>query len=183
MTRLLPSARPAVRIGQLGPAPGSPAERELSDLALSLVVLQLAGAGQDAETRGIHSQRCSAALTRTAKIRQSGELDSASELPGQLSRLCAVLTGHQPAGGLPRAWSGMLDAAHGTDGPAHHVDIAADLPPVEGTGLQLDSLMSEPGTWRVYLRRHLAGGVASARTATANRPWRSRPKTTSAAGT
>jgi len=32
------------------------------------------------------------------------------------------------------------------------VDIAADLPSVDGTAVQLDSLISEPGTWRVYLR-------------------------------
>jgi hypothetical protein len=32
------------------------------------------------------------------------------------------------------------------------VEIAADLPPVEGTAIQLDSLISEPGAWRVYLR-------------------------------
>ena len=152
VTRLLPSARPGVRVSQLAQAPGSPAERELPEQALSLIELQLVGLGQDAETKDILSQRCTATLARTAQIRQSGELDSASELPDQLSRLCAVLSGHQPSGGLPRAWAGMLDAAHRTDGPAHHVDITADLPPVEGTAIQLDSLISEPGTWRVYLR-------------------------------
>ena len=152
VTRLLPSARPGVRVGQLGPAPGRPAERELSEQALGLIALHLAGAGQDAETKDILSQRCSAAVARTAKIRQSGELDPASELPDQLARLCAALTRHQPAGSLPRAWSGMLDTARRADGPAHHLDIAADQPPVDGTAVQLDSLISEPGTWRVYLR-------------------------------
>ncbi len=152
VTRLLPSARTGVRVSHLAPAPGSPAERELSDLAISLIELQLAWAGQDADTKDVLSQRCSAALARTAQIRQSGELDPASELPEQIARLCAALTGHQPTGSLPRAWSGMLDAAQRTDGPAQHVDIMAGLPPVEGTAIQLDSLISGPGTWRVYLR-------------------------------
>lgn len=152
MSRLQPSARPAVRVGQLGPTPGGPSERELSGLALSLIELHLAGVGQDAETSDIFSQRCSAALARTTQIEQSGDLGSAIELPGQIARLCAVLTGHQPASDLARDWSGVLDAAHRTDGPAHHVDIAADLPPVEGTAVHLDSLSSESGTWRVYLR-------------------------------
>src|ERR1039458_218914 len=152
VARLLPSARPGVRVSQLAPAPGSPAERELSEQALELIELHLAGVGQDAETRDILSQCCSAALARTAEIRQSGELDTASELPDQLARLCAALTRHQPIGSLPRDWSAMLDAAQRADGPAHHVDIAADLPPVGGTVVQLDSLISEPGTWRVYLR-------------------------------
>lgn len=152
VTRLHPSAHPAVRVSQLGPAPGRSAERELSELARSLIELRLAGVGQDAEARDILSQRCAAALARTTEIRQTGELDPATELPDQIVRLCAVLTGHQPASGLPRAWSGMLDAARRIDGPAHHMDIAADLPPVDGTAVQLDSLISEPGTWRVYMR-------------------------------
>jgi hypothetical protein len=152
VTRLLPSAGTGVRVSHLAPAPGSPAERELSDLAISLIELQLAWVGQDAETKDILSQRCSAALARTAQIRHSGKLDPASELPDQIARLCAALTGHQPAGRLPRAWAGMLDAAQRTDGPAHHVDIMADLPPVEGTAIQLDSVISGSGTWRVYLR-------------------------------
>lgn len=152
VTRLWPSARSAVRVSQLAPAPGSPAERKLSELALSLIQLHLAEVGQDAETKNILSQRCSAALARTAEIRQAGELDPATELPDQIARLCAVLTRHEPSSGLPRAWSGMLDASHRTDGIAYHVDIAADLPPVDGAAVQVDSLISEPGIWRVYLR-------------------------------
>jgi hypothetical protein len=151
-TRLLPSARPGLRVGRLAPAAGSPAERELSEQALSLIQLHLAGVGQDAETEDVLSRRCSAALARTAQIRQSGQLDIASELPDQLARLCAALTGQHPAVSLPRAWSDMLDAAQRTDGSRHHLDIATDLPPVDGTAVQLDSLISEPGTWRVYLR-------------------------------
>jgi len=93
-----------------------------------------------------------AALTRAAQIQRSGELDPASELPDQLARLCAWLTGHRRAGGLPSSWSRMLDAAHRTDGPRHHLDIGAALPPLDGVVTLLDSLISGPGSWQVYLR-------------------------------
>jgi hypothetical protein len=150
--RLLPSARPVVRVGQLAPAAGSLAERELSEQALSLIELHLAEVGQDAETEDILTQRCSAALAWTAEIRQSGELDTASELPDQIARLCAALTSQKPTGSLPAIWSGMLNAAQRTDGSRHHLDITAALPPVDGTAVQVDTLISEPDTWRVYLR-------------------------------
>jgi hypothetical protein len=153
-TRLLPSARPPVRVSQLAPAPGGPAERELSNLARSLIGLQLAGIGHDGEGPDLLAERCSAALDRAARISRSGELDSASELPGQLATLCDVLTGQHPDGSLSPAWSGMLDAALQTDGPSRHLDIAAGLPPVNGTTVRLDSLVSEPGTWRIYLRAY-----------------------------
>jgi hypothetical protein len=148
--RLLPSAHPAVRAGQLTPAAMSPAERELSDQALSLIALHL---GEDAKAReDILGQRCPAALARTAEIRRSGGLDPASELPDQLARLCAVLTGRRPAGGLPASWSVMLDAARRADGPRHHLDLGIALPPVDGVAVQLDCLISMPGSWRLYLR-------------------------------
>jgi len=149
-TRLLPSARPAVRVGQLTPTAVSPAERELSDQALWLIELQLTNAGQVAED--ILRQRCSAALARTAEIQRSGELDPASQLPDQLTQLCAVLTEHRPADRLPSSWSGMLDAARRADGPRHHLDIGAALPPIDGVAVQVDSLISWPGSWRLYLR-------------------------------
>jgi hypothetical protein len=149
-TRLLPSARPAVRVGQLTPAALSPAERELSGHALSLIALRL---GDDAENlEDAIRRRCSAALARTAQIQQSGELDAASELPGQLTQLCAALTEHRPADGLPFSWPGMLDAAQRADGPRHHLDIGAALPPIDGVAVQIDSLISWPGSWRLYLR-------------------------------
>jgi hypothetical protein len=150
-TRLLPSARPAVRVGQLGPASRSPAERQLWDQALWLIELQLAGTGQDAEDQDHLRRRCSAALATAAEIRQSGELDPGSVLPDQIARLCASLAGHHLAEGLPPGWSGMLNAAQRTDGPRHHLDIAAALPPVDDTVVQVDSLVSEPESWRVYL--------------------------------
>jgi hypothetical protein len=147
-TRLLPSVRPAVRVGQLARAAGSPAEREVSEYALWVI----SGIGQVAGDGDIVRRRCSAALARTAEIRQSGELDTASELPDQLARLCASLTGQHPAGSLPPAWSGMLSAAQQADGPRHHLDLAVALPPVDDTAVQLDSLMSEPESWQVHLR-------------------------------
>jgi hypothetical protein len=150
VARLLPSARPAVAVGQLAPIAVSPAARELSDQAVWLIELQLTNAGQAAQDS--LRQRCSAALARTAEIERSGELDPASVLPDQLRQLCAVLTEHHPAGGLPRRWSGMLDAARQTDGPWHHIDIGAALPPIDGVAVQVDSLISCPGGWRLYLR-------------------------------
>jgi hypothetical protein len=149
-TRLLPSARPAVRVGQLTPVAVSPAERELSDQALRLIELRLTKADQVAED--ILRQRCSAALARTAEIQRSGELDPASQLPDQLTQLCAVLIEARPADGLPSSWSGMLGAARRADGPRHHLDIGAALPPVDGVAVQVDSLISWPGSWRLYLR-------------------------------
>jgi hypothetical protein len=148
--RLLPSARPAVQVSRLTPASASPAERELLDQALSLIELQLASAGEVAED--LLRQQCSAALARTAEIQRSGELDLASELPDQVRQLCAVLTGHRPAGRLPGSWSGMLDAARQADGPRHHLDIGAALPPIDGVTVQADSLISWPDSWRLYLR-------------------------------
>lgn len=148
--RLLPSARPAVAVGQPAPVAVSPAGRELSDQALSLIALQFGG---DAETReDVLRQRCSAALARTAEIQRSGELDPASVLPDQLRQLCSVLTEHRPADRLPASWSGMLDAAQRADGPRHHLDIGAALPPIDGVTVQVDSLISWPDSWRLYLR-------------------------------
>jgi len=149
-TRLLPSARPAVQAGQLAPVAVSPAERELADQALSLIALYL---GDGAKTReDILRQRCSAALARAAEIRRSGELDPASELPGQLTQLCAVLTEHRPVNGLPPSWSGMLEVARRADGPRAHFDIGAALPPIGGVAVQVDSLFSWPDSWQLYLR-------------------------------
>ena len=113
-TRLVRSARPPVRIGQLTPVTASGAERELADQAFGLMELHLAGAGKVAED--ILRQRCSAALTRLAEIQRSAELDPANELPDQLRQLCGVLTEHRRADSLPRSWSGMLDAAQRADG-------------------------------------------------------------------
>lgn len=149
-TRLLPSARRNIAIGPLAPAAGSAAERDLWDLALSLIAVQL---GNDADAReDILRQHCAAALARMAEIQESGELGPASRLPDQLAQLCAVLTGDYPADGLPPSWAGMLNAARQADGPQHHLDVGAALPPIDGVSVQIDSLFSFPGSWQLYLQ-------------------------------
>jgi hypothetical protein len=145
--RLLPSAHPEVSVSRLAPVPDSPAARELSEQALRLIGLRLSGAGQEAVER-----QCSAALARAAEIQQSGEPGAAGDPPGHLARLCAVLTGHGPADGLPRGWSSMINAANRTDGAQQHLDVSAALPPVHDIVVRVDSLVSEPGSWKVYLR-------------------------------
>jgi len=148
--RLLHSARATVHVGQLTPTAASPAERELLDQALSLIDLQLSNTGNLAED--LLRRQCQAALARTAEIQRSGTLDPASQLPDQLRQLCAVLTEHRPADRLPARWSRMLDAARRADGPRHHLDIGATLPPIDGVTVQVDTLISWPDSWRLYLR-------------------------------
>jgi hypothetical protein len=142
-TRLVTSPRAAVHVS--GVTPVSAAEKDLEDLARSLIGTRLTGSPVGLRERSI-------ALARAAVIRESGELDAASELPGQLARLCACLTGERPVDDLPPAWSGMLSAANRSDGPACHLDIAAALPPIHGVVVQVDSLVSRPGGWKLYLR-------------------------------
>ena len=149
-TRLLPSARPAVQMGQLTPVTVSPAERELTDQALSLIELHLASKGQLADD--ILRQRCSAALAKMEEIRRSGGLDATGELPDQLRQLCAVLTQHGPADRLPATWTGMLSGARRAEGPRRQLDIGAALPPIDGMVVLADSLISGSGGWRLYMR-------------------------------
>jgi hypothetical protein len=161
--RLLPSARPEARVSRPAPVPlpvpvpDSPAGRELSEQALMLIGLQLSGAGQDVVER-----YCSAALARAAEIQQSSGPGAAGDLPGQLARLCALLTGHGPADGLPRGWSGMINAAKRTDGAQQHLDISAALPPVDDVVVRIDSFVSDPGSWSVYLRAEPGWWIYSA---------------------
>ena len=145
--RLVPSVRAYTRVSRLLPATDGAETWVLSQQALGLIRLQLTGAGQDEVER-----QCSAALARAAEVRQSFEPSAAGELPGQLARLCAVLTGHGPADGLPRGWSGMIEAADRSDGASRHLDLFVSLPQVDDIAVRVDSLISEPGTWRVYLR-------------------------------
>jgi hypothetical protein len=145
-TRLLASARPAMRVGQLTPVPLSPAERELTDQALSLIELQLTSAGEPL------GQRCSAVLAELEEAQRSGELGAVGSLPDQLRQLCAALTQHGPADRLPASWSGMLDAARRADGPRYQLDIGAVLPSIDGVEVLVDSLISGPGSWQLYLR-------------------------------
>lgn len=138
-----------MQVSQRTPASASPVERELLDQALSLFELQLTDAGEIAED--LLRQQCAAALTRTAQIQRSGELDPASELPDQLRQLCAVLTEHRPAGFLP-AGRACSTRRGGGGGPRHHLDIGAALPPIDGVTVQADSLISRPDSWWLYLR-------------------------------
>jgi hypothetical protein len=43
-------------------------------------------------------------------------------------------------------------AAGRTDGAARHLDLSVVLPQIDGTVVRVDSLISEPETWRLYLR-------------------------------
>ncbi|HEV2244838.1 MAG TPA: hypothetical protein VGR98_27635 [Streptosporangiaceae bacterium] len=143
-TRLVPSPRAAVHVG--GVTPVSAAEMELAELARWLIELSLAGFSE-----GLHSH-CATALARAAEIQESGELDAASELPDQLARLCALLAGERPADDLPLAWSGMLGSANRSDGPGHHLNVAAVLAPLCGVVVHVDSLVSGRGDWILHLR-------------------------------
>jgi hypothetical protein len=150
VARLVPSPRPDARVSDLAPVPEGPAARELSDLALNLIgfsgVDQLIPFDQDEMER-----HCSAALARAAEIQQSAEPGTVGDLPGQLARLCAFLTGRGPADGLPSGWFGIINAANLADGAARHLDISATLPPVHDAVVQVDSLVSGPESWRVHL--------------------------------
>lgn len=149
-TRLLPSRRLDARVSGLTQVPEGPAARELSDLALNLIgcsgVDPLIPFDQDEMER-----QCSAALARAAQIQQSAQPGSLGELPGQLARLCAFLTGRGPADGLPSGWSGIINAASLADGPRRNLDISTALPPVHDAVVQVDSLVSGPESWRLHL--------------------------------
>jgi hypothetical protein len=60
-------------------------------------------------------------------------------------------TGQRPDHGLPPQ-DGLPDAADRTDGPRHHLDLGITLPPIEGITLRLDSLISAPSGWQLFLR-------------------------------
>lgn len=46
----------------------------------------------------------------------------------------------------------MIDAADRRDGASRHLDLYVTLPPVDDIVVRVDSIISEPGTWRLYLR-------------------------------
>lgn len=141
--RLVSSPRPAVQVSHVTPV--SAAANDVEDLARQLIGTRLAGYSAGLRDRSI-------ALARAAAIGESGELDATSGLPDQLARLCASLAGERPADDLPPAWSRMLGAADRSDGLACHLDIAAALPPLYGVAIQVDSLVSRPDGWKLYLR-------------------------------
>jgi hypothetical protein len=155
--RLVPSPRPDARVSGLAPVPEDPAARELSDRALDLIGLSRYGMDQ-----GAMEQYCSAALARAAEIQRSAGPGTVGDLPGQLARLCAFLTGRGPADGLPREWSGIISAASHADGAARHLDISAALPAADDVVVRVDSLVSEPGSWKLYLRAEPSWWIYSA---------------------
>lgn len=55
---------------------------------------------------------------------------------------------------LTPGWASMLDAAERTDGPLHHVDLGITVPPIDDMNLELASLLSAPGSWRLPVRAH-----------------------------
>ena len=138
-------AHPTVRVSRLAPVSDGGVGRLLTDQALMLIGIQLSGAGQNAMER-----YCSRALARAAEVEQSGE-SGAAELHTYLARLCAVLTGRGSADELPPEWSSILSAAERTDGPRRHFDVSVGLPPVEATAVRVDRLVSESGSWEVFL--------------------------------
>jgi hypothetical protein len=62
------------------------------------------------------------------------------------------LTGQRSDDGLPPGGGAPAEAADRTDGPRHHLDLGITLPPIDGMVLQLDSLISAPGGWYLFLR-------------------------------
>jgi hypothetical protein len=144
-TRLVPSPRLDARVSGPAPVPEGSAARKLSYLALDLI-------GRTRTDQDDMERHCSAALARAAQIQQSAEPGTVGDLPGQLARLCAFLTGRGPADGLPRGWSGIINAAGLADGTPQRLDISAALPPVDDLMVQVDSFVSEPESWMVHLR-------------------------------
>jgi hypothetical protein len=57
-----------------------------------------------------------------------------------------------PARVTAAEWSGMPGAALRADGPRLYRDIGVALPAVDGVSIHLDSLISLPGSWQLYLR-------------------------------
>jgi hypothetical protein len=70
--------------------------------------------------------------------------------------------GRGPADGLPREWSSIIDAVGRTDGASRHLDLSVAFPQVDGTVVRVDSLVSEPETWWVYLRADPSWWIYSA---------------------
>ena len=97
-------------------------------------------------------RRCRDMLAQTARLREGVLADGASPLPGQFTRLCTALIRQRPPSGLPSGWHGVLNAADRADGQKLHVDIDTALPPVDGTAVRLNTLVSWPDSWDLYLQ-------------------------------
>jgi hypothetical protein len=62
----------------------------------------------------------------------------------------------------------MISAADHADGAQQHLDISAALPTVDDIVVRVDSLVSEPGSWKLYLRAEPGWWIYSA---DGNRKW------------
>jgi hypothetical protein len=149
VTRLRPADPVPVRVSGLSPVAASPAERELRDLAWWILLGYLTTDTRDSQDL---KRRCRNVLERTAELRQSGSADDAGPLSNQLARLCASLIRRRQPAGLPSGWRSVLNAADRADGPKLHVDIDTALPPVDGTAVRLNTLVSWPDSWDLYLQ-------------------------------
>jgi hypothetical protein len=147
-TRLLRSRRAALRVGDLAAvSAAADAEHKLEELAYSLLSFRHRYPFYDLQTERADTN------TRSAQIQQvAGDLATGSDLPAQLERLSASLPEQRLADDLPADWQRFLDAATQVDGLARHLDLAAAVPPLEGVFIQLDHLVSRPGSWSLYLR-------------------------------
>jgi hypothetical protein len=147
VTRLLPSPRAAVRVGDLTVVSAKEAaERKLQGLAYFLLRLR------HSVPHGDLSRERTNALARSGEIQESGVLGDGSELPAQVARLCQCLTDEQLAEGLPTEWQRFEDADKLADGTQRHLDLDVAVPQLGDLQVQLDHLVSGPGSWRLYLR-------------------------------
>ena len=149
VTRLVRSGLAPVRVGELSPVAGSPAERELRDKASWILHGYL---HHDLREGPELKRRCRDLLAQTATLREGARTDGASPLPAQFTRLCTALIRQRPPSGLPVGWHSVLNAADRADGPRLHVDLDTALPPVDGTAVRLNTFASWPGSWDLYLQ-------------------------------
>lgn len=148
-SRLVPSPSVSAHVNRMTAASGSPADRELLELAHRLIHLRLLSLF-DQSGRNLLTRWVTAALARIAEMR--GGLSVSSELADDVVRLADSLIACRPANGLPASWSRLLNTQHESDGRRFHLDARIYLPPLDGVVLRLDSVISEPNMWWVYIR-------------------------------
>jgi hypothetical protein len=61
-------------------------------------------------------------------------------------------TGQRSDDNPPPGGDAPPEATDRADGPRHHFDLGSTLPPIEGITLRLDTLISAPSGWRLFLR-------------------------------
>ncbi|HEX3714224.1 MAG TPA: hypothetical protein VHV09_15635 [Trebonia sp.] len=149
VTRLLRSGLAAVRVGELSPLAGSPAERELRDTAESVLRDYL---HHDLRGGPDLKRRCRDLLAQTAALREGALADGTSPLPGQFTRLCTALIRQRPPSGLPSGWHSVLNDADRADGPRLQVDLDTVLPLTDEAVVRLNTLASWPGSWDLHLQ-------------------------------